>query len=43
MIMELKKVCFQKISQALSFIVQVGILAEKQGHHPECLIKSTFD
>jgi 4a-hydroxytetrahydrobiopterin dehydratase len=44
--MELKKVCFQNFSQALSFIVQVGILAEKQGHHPELLmftIKSTFD
>jgi 4a-hydroxytetrahydrobiopterin dehydratase len=37
---------FQNFSQALSFIVQVGILAEKQGHHPELLmftIKSTFD
>jgi 4a-hydroxytetrahydrobiopterin dehydratase len=45
MIMELKK-SFQNFSQALSFIVQVGILAEKQGHHPELLmftIKSTFD
>jgi pterin-4a-carbinolamine dehydratase len=45
MIMELKKVCFQNFSQALSFIVQVGIF-EKQGHHPELLmftIKSTFD
>jgi 4a-hydroxytetrahydrobiopterin dehydratase len=31
----IEKVCFQNFSQALSFIVQVGILAEKQGHHPE--------
>jgi pterin-4a-carbinolamine dehydratase len=30
MIMELKKVCFQNFSQALSFIVQVGILARNK-------------
>ncbi|MGK0255343.1 MAG: 4a-hydroxytetrahydrobiopterin dehydratase [Mariniflexile sp.] len=30
-----KKFVFKNFSQALSFIVQVGILAEKQGHHPE--------
>jgi 4a-hydroxytetrahydrobiopterin dehydratase len=30
-----KKFVFKNFSQALGFIVQVGILAEKQGHHPE--------
>jgi 4a-hydroxytetrahydrobiopterin dehydratase len=32
-----KKFVFKNFSQALSFIVQVGIL-EKQGHHPELLM-----
>ncbi|CAM2788940.1 4a-hydroxytetrahydrobiopterin dehydratase [Flavobacterium frigoris] len=30
-----KKFLFKNFSEALGFIVQVGILAEKQGHHPE--------
>ncbi|WP_016989288.1 4a-hydroxytetrahydrobiopterin dehydratase [Flavobacterium sp. ACAM 123] len=30
-----KKLVFKNFSEALGFIVQVGILAEKQGHHPE--------
>lgn len=30
-----KKFVFKNFSQALGFIVQVGILAEKQNHHPE--------
>ena len=30
-----KKFVFKNFSQALAFIVQVGIIAEKQGHHPE--------
>ena len=30
-----KKFVFKNFSQALAFIVQVGILAEKQNHHPE--------
>lgn len=30
-----KKFVFINFSQALGFIVQVGILAEKQNHHPE--------
>jgi 4a-hydroxytetrahydrobiopterin dehydratase len=30
-----KKFVFKNFSQALGFIVQVGILAEKEGHHPE--------
>jgi 4a-hydroxytetrahydrobiopterin dehydratase len=30
-----KKFVFKNFSEALGFIVQVGILAEKQGHHPE--------
>ncbi|UQD55010.1 4a-hydroxytetrahydrobiopterin dehydratase [Flavobacterium sp. K5-23] len=30
-----KKFTFKNFSQALGFIVQVGLLAEKQNHHPE--------
>jgi 4a-hydroxytetrahydrobiopterin dehydratase len=30
-----KKFVFKNFSEALGFIVQVGILAEKQSHHPE--------
>lgn len=30
-----KKFQFKDFSEALSFIVKVGLLAEKQGHHPE--------
>jgi 4a-hydroxytetrahydrobiopterin dehydratase len=30
-----KKFIFKNFNQALGFIVQVGILAEKQNHHPE--------
>lgn len=30
-----KKFLFKNFSEALGFIVQVGIIAEKQGHHPE--------
>lgn len=30
-----KKFVFENFSQALGFIVQVGLLAEKQNHHPE--------
>ena len=30
-----RKFQFKDFSQALGFIVQVGILAEKAGHHPE--------
>lgn len=30
-----KKYQFQDFKQALGFIVQVGVLAEKQNHHPE--------
>lgn len=30
-----KKFVFKNFSQALGFIVQVGLLAEKQNHHPE--------
>jgi 4a-hydroxytetrahydrobiopterin dehydratase len=30
-----KKFGFNNFSQALGFIVQVGILAEKHAHHPE--------
>ena len=30
-----RKFQFKNFSQALGFIVQVGILAEKAGHHPE--------
>jgi 4a-hydroxytetrahydrobiopterin dehydratase len=30
-----KKFVFKNFSQALGFIVQVGLLAEKQSHHPE--------
>ena len=30
-----KKFVFDNFVQAMGFIVQVGILAEKQGHHPE--------
>jgi 4a-hydroxytetrahydrobiopterin dehydratase len=30
-----KKFLFNNFSEALGFIVQVGVLAEKQGHHPE--------
>jgi 4a-hydroxytetrahydrobiopterin dehydratase len=30
-----KKFLFKNFSEALGFIVQVGVLAEKQGHHPE--------
>ena len=30
-----KKFLFKNFSEALGFIVQVGILAEKHGHHPE--------
>jgi 4a-hydroxytetrahydrobiopterin dehydratase len=29
---------FENFVQAMSFIVQVGFLAEKQGHHPEILM-----
>ena len=32
-----KKFVFKNFSQALGFIVQVGIMAEKQNHHPELL------
>ena len=30
-----RKFQFKNFSEALGFIVQVGILAEKSGHHPE--------
>lgn len=30
-----KKFVFKNFVQAMGFIVQVGIIAEKQGHHPE--------
>ncbi|MEZ7500602.1 4a-hydroxytetrahydrobiopterin dehydratase [Flavobacterium sp. Arc3] len=30
-----KKFVFKNFSQALGFIVQLGILAEKHNHHPE--------
>ncbi|WP_348798363.1 4a-hydroxytetrahydrobiopterin dehydratase [Flavobacterium adhaerens] len=30
-----KKFVFKNFNQALSFIVQVGVLAEKMNHHPE--------
>jgi 4a-hydroxytetrahydrobiopterin dehydratase len=30
-----KKYQFKDFSEALSFILKVGILAEKQNHHPE--------
>ena len=30
-----RKFQFKNFSEALGFIVQVGILAEKAGHHPE--------
>jgi 4a-hydroxytetrahydrobiopterin dehydratase len=30
-----KKFVFENFVQAMSFIVQVGLLSEKQGHHPE--------
>jgi 4a-hydroxytetrahydrobiopterin dehydratase len=30
-----KKFVFKNFSQALGFIVQVGLFAEKQNHHPE--------
>jgi 4a-hydroxytetrahydrobiopterin dehydratase len=30
-----KKLVFKNFSEALGFIVQVGLLAEKHGHHPE--------
>jgi 4a-hydroxytetrahydrobiopterin dehydratase len=30
-----KKFVFKNFSEALGFIVQLGILAEKQSHHPE--------
>jgi 4a-hydroxytetrahydrobiopterin dehydratase len=30
-----KKLQFNDFKQALGFIVQVGLLAEKQNHHPE--------
>jgi 4a-hydroxytetrahydrobiopterin dehydratase len=30
-----KKFVFKNFSQALGFIVKVGLLAEKQSHHPE--------
>jgi 4a-hydroxytetrahydrobiopterin dehydratase len=30
-----KKIVFNNFSESLGFIVQVGLLAEKQGHHPE--------
>ncbi len=30
-----KKFVFKSFSQALGFIIQVGLLAEKRNHHPE--------
>lgn len=30
-----RKFQFKDFSEALSFIVKIGLLAEKQGHHPE--------
>ncbi len=30
-----KKYQFKDFSEALSFLIRVGILAEKQNHHPE--------
>ena len=30
-----KKFVFKNFSEALGFIVQVGVLAEKSNHHPE--------
>lgn len=30
-----KKFVFKNFSQALGFMVQLGLLAEKQNHHPE--------
>ncbi|EIA09186.1 4a-hydroxytetrahydrobiopterin dehydratase [Flavobacterium frigoris] len=30
-----KKFVFKNFSEALGFIVQVGLLSEQQGHHPE--------
>ncbi|HRE78497.1 MAG TPA: 4a-hydroxytetrahydrobiopterin dehydratase [Flavobacterium sp.] len=32
---------FKNFSKALAFIVQIGILAEKQNHHPE--IKNVYN
>ena len=32
-----KKFLFKNFTQALGFIVQVGLLAEKKNHHPELL------
>lgn len=32
---------FKDFSQALAFIVQIGVLAEKQNHHPE--IKNVYN
>ena len=31
-----KEFKFDSFSQTLGFIVQVGLLAEKQNHHPKC-------
>ena len=31
----LKKFVFSDFTQALGFIVQVGVMAEKKNHHPE--------
>lgn len=36
-----KKFVFENFVQAMGFLVQVGILAEKQGHHPE--IANTYN
>jgi 4a-hydroxytetrahydrobiopterin dehydratase len=30
-----KEICFDNFIKAMGFMVQVGIVAEKQGHHPE--------
>lgn len=31
---------FKNFSEALAFVVQLGILAEKQGHHPDIKLHS---
>lgn len=31
---------FENFSEAIAFVVRVGILAEKQGHHPDIKIHS---
>jgi len=35
-----KEFLFNDFSSALSFVVKIGIIAEKQNHHPDILIHS---